>query len=312
MPIMIRKPRASITTVGLSLMNLASGSAATSITITALITAMIMIGRCSVMPTAVMMLSIENTMSSIRIWKIAAAKPMVTVLPSLDSSLAPGVDAVMDLLGRLPHQEQATGDQDHVLPREGVAEHFDHRLGQLDDPGDGAQQRQAHDQRHADTDASRLRADCSGSLLVRIEMKIRLSMPSTISMATRVARATQAVGLAASSSKYSIGQSCFGSGGSDVLGVFLVVFGLGLLAIAANGLAQRLLGGLVGLVDGLLGRFGGLVEHLLGGLLGLVAAAMANSARASTRGVPMDLSCNMGSSLVDIRAARGAPDGVAF
>ncbi|MNH39896.1 hypothetical protein D3C79_1011320 [compost metagenome] len=43
-----------------------------------------------------------------------------------------------------------------------------------------------------------------GSLLVRMEMKIRLSMPSTISMATKVARATQAVGLAASSSKYSI------------------------------------------------------------------------------------------------------------
>lgn len=44
LPIMIRKPRASITTVGLSLMNLASGSAATSITMTEVTTAMIMIG----------------------------------------------------------------------------------------------------------------------------------------------------------------------------------------------------------------------------------------------------------------------------
>jgi len=38
----------------------------------------------------------------------------------------------------------------------------------------------------------------SGSLLVRIEIKIRLSMPSTISMTIKVASATQAVGLAAS------------------------------------------------------------------------------------------------------------------
>ncbi|MNJ04307.1 hypothetical protein D3C73_1650030 [compost metagenome] len=48
---------------------------------------------------------------------------------------------------------------------------------------------------------------CSGSLLVRIEIKIRLSMPSTISMTIKVARATQAVGLAASCKRYSMGQS---------------------------------------------------------------------------------------------------------
>ncbi len=45
----------------------------------------------------------------------------------------------------------------------------------------------------------RARDCCSaGSLLVMIEMKIRLSMPSTTSMTTRVARAAQAVGSAAS------------------------------------------------------------------------------------------------------------------
>ena len=37
-----------------------------------------------------------------------------------------------------------------------------------------------------------------GNLLVRIEIKIRLSMPNTISMTIKVANATQAVGLAAS------------------------------------------------------------------------------------------------------------------
>ncbi|RYF34633.1 MAG: hypothetical protein EOO26_03805 [Comamonadaceae bacterium] len=35
---------------------------------------------------------------------------------------------------------------------------------------------------------------CSGSLFERIEMKIRLSMPSTTSMITRATRAAQAVG----------------------------------------------------------------------------------------------------------------------
>ena len=67
MPIMIRKPSASITTVGLALMKLASGVAANSITPTATTTAITITGTCGVMPTAVMMLSTENTMSSTRI-----------------------------------------------------------------------------------------------------------------------------------------------------------------------------------------------------------------------------------------------------
>ncbi|MNL12084.1 hypothetical protein D3C87_1329450 [compost metagenome] len=59
----------------------------------------------------------------------------------------------MDLGGCLPQQEQATGNQDHVFPGKRVAENLDHRIGQLDDERDGAQQTQAQDQRHADTDA---------------------------------------------------------------------------------------------------------------------------------------------------------------
>ncbi len=63
-----------MTMVGLWWMNRASGSAASSITVTATTTAITMMGTCSVMPTAVMMLSSENTRSSRRIWKIADAK----------------------------------------------------------------------------------------------------------------------------------------------------------------------------------------------------------------------------------------------
>ncbi|MNQ87169.1 hypothetical protein D3C85_1023810 [compost metagenome] len=66
------------------------------------------------------------------------------------------VDAVMDFLGCLPQQEQATGNQDHVLPREHLAEHLDDRLGQLHDVRHRTQQAQAQHQRHADTDATRL------------------------------------------------------------------------------------------------------------------------------------------------------------
>ncbi len=85
MPIIIRKPKASMTMVGFLLMKLASGSAASSMTATATSTAMTMIGICSVMPTAVMMLSIENTRSSIRICPIAAVKVM---LPALLSNIS--------------------------------------------------------------------------------------------------------------------------------------------------------------------------------------------------------------------------------
>ncbi|MNH13727.1 hypothetical protein D3C81_722350 [compost metagenome] len=39
-----------------------------------------------------------------------------------------------------------------------MTKHIDNRLGELDDPGHGAEQAQAHHQRHADTNAPRLGA----------------------------------------------------------------------------------------------------------------------------------------------------------
>ena len=78
MPIMRRKPSASMTMVGLAAMKRPSGSAANSITAMATITAMYMMARCSVMPTAVMIESTENTRSSSRIWKMAPPTVRVT------------------------------------------------------------------------------------------------------------------------------------------------------------------------------------------------------------------------------------------
>ena len=62
----------------------------------------------------------------------------------------------MDLGSRLPHQEQATGDQDHVFPRKRLAEDLKYRGRQLHDKRDSAQQAQAQHQRHADADTARL------------------------------------------------------------------------------------------------------------------------------------------------------------
>ena len=63
---------------------------------------------------------------------------------------------MVDLLGRLPDQEQAARDQDQVAPGEAVAEGREERLGQLHDERDRAEQAEAQDQREADADAPRL------------------------------------------------------------------------------------------------------------------------------------------------------------
>ncbi len=63
------------------------------------------------------------------------------------------VDAVVDFLRRLPDEEETASDQDHILPGKAVAEGFEDGLGQLYDPGDGAEQGQAHDKRETDSDA---------------------------------------------------------------------------------------------------------------------------------------------------------------
>ncbi|CLQ41024.1 Uncharacterised protein [Mycobacterium tuberculosis] len=66
-------------------MKLASGVAAISMTVTADMTATIMIGRWGVMPTAVMMLSIEKTRSRRRICPIAALKVIEAAPPTMSS-----------------------------------------------------------------------------------------------------------------------------------------------------------------------------------------------------------------------------------
>jgi hypothetical protein len=73
-----------------------------------------------------------------------------------------GIDAVMDLLGRLPDQEHAAGDQDQVAPGKVVAEQTEHRIGELHDEGDRAEQHEPQQQRAADADTPR-----PGALILR-------------------------------------------------------------------------------------------------------------------------------------------------
>ena len=117
------------------------------------------------MPTAVMMESTEKTRSSSRIWKMAP--PNVIVHGAADHVLlvVDRVDRVVDLLGRLPDEEQAAGDQDDVPPGEGLAEEREDRRGQLDDEGDRAEQHQAHDQRRADAEPAGALALMLGQLV---------------------------------------------------------------------------------------------------------------------------------------------------
>ncbi|MNT24953.1 hypothetical protein D3C72_1604540 [compost metagenome] len=70
------------------------------------------------------------------------------------------VDGVVDFLGGFPHQEQTAGDQDQVAPAEGGIEalamdaQVEDGRRQADDPADGGQQTQAHDQGQTNADAA--------------------------------------------------------------------------------------------------------------------------------------------------------------
>ena len=74
-----------MTIVGFFSMKRDNGLTATIITVTATMTAIYMIEISSVMPTAVMIESIENTRSSSRIWKIAPVIEISSVRPIMFS-----------------------------------------------------------------------------------------------------------------------------------------------------------------------------------------------------------------------------------
>jgi hypothetical protein len=79
-----------------------------------------------------------------------------------------GIDAVVNFLGRFPHQEQPAGDEDQIAPRElrlerrlpvragrALPAEIEHRRRQSDQPGNARQQYQPHAQRQPDADSPR-------------------------------------------------------------------------------------------------------------------------------------------------------------
>ena len=104
-------------------MKLASGVAASSMTATATTTAMTMIGTC--VRHADRGDDAVDGEYEVEHEDLADARPRIpscgfAVLEQVGAGIR--VDAMVDLLGRLPDQEQAAGDQDQVAPREAVAD----------------------------------------------------------------------------------------------------------------------------------------------------------------------------------------------
>ena len=87
----------------------------------------------------------------------------------------------------LSPQEQAAANQNQIATRELPAEHAQERLGQADDPADPEQQHDSHAHRGDRRVGARR---CSRQLPDRIEMKMMLSTPRTISRTVSVVRAT--------------------------------------------------------------------------------------------------------------------------
>ena len=147
------------------------------------------------MPTAVMIELTENTRSSSRIWKIAPPSVTLTACPTMSSLWSVGstvwwISLVAFQTRNRPPAIRIRSRQEKSWPKAEktgaviptmkamVASRISRMISAAPMP------------------SRRARTRCSaGSLLVRIEMKIRLSMPSTTSMAISVTIAAQPSGL---------------------------------------------------------------------------------------------------------------------
>ena len=205
-PISSRNDSASTLIVGCRLTNWLIGSAENIMMATARTTAATMIARSSAMPTAVITESSENTMSSSMICTMTAPNDGAA-RAELVSFVA--LEPLVNLERRLGEQEQAAADQDQVASRDPAAEHREQRRGQADDPGDREQQRDAHDHRGQQARcAARAAAGRAGSLPERIEMKMTLSTPSTISRNVSVTSASRPADVKNASICYGYGLKC--------------------------------------------------------------------------------------------------------
>jgi hypothetical protein len=192
MPMRIRKARASIFTVGCRATNSPIGPAANIITPTAITTAAIMIVRWLAMPTAVITESSEKTTSRSRIWTRTAENEAATrelASPSSPSSFS-WISRVALVSRKRPPTSRIRSRPEMPLPN-------------TENRGDVSRAIQAREASRpmrmnmASPSPSRRALGCCAlaSLPTRMEMKMMLSIPSTISKTVRVSSATQLSGL---------------------------------------------------------------------------------------------------------------------
>ena len=148
-PISSRKLSASILIVGCRSTNRASGPDAASMISTATMTAVAMTHSSFAIPTAVITLSSENTMSRTMI--CASTPPKLAAARAGSACVGLAFEPLVDLARALVEQKQPARDQDDVAPGERVIEQLEYRRRQSDDPGDRGEQREPgqHGQRQA-------------------------------------------------------------------------------------------------------------------------------------------------------------------
>jgi len=191
MPMRRRKARASILIVGCSATKSPMGPAANIMTPTAATTAVIMMARWFAMPTAVMTESREKMMSSSRICTITEAIDAATraLAPPSSPSRRSWISRV-DLKSRnRPPARRIRSRPEIPLPSTV-------KSGDVSFTIQASEASRPMRMNMASPNPSRRALGCCrfGSLPTRIEMKITLSMPSTISSTVSVSSAIQLSG----------------------------------------------------------------------------------------------------------------------
>ena len=173
-------------------MNFASGPEASPIASTASATASAMTGKSSVMPTAVTMLSTENTMSSATICATAVAKPSCTA-PAPPSSSRPSTCSWISCVA-LKIRKKPPASSTRSRSEKPWSRIVNNGLVRPTSPASSPSS--ARRSNSATLRPRRRTAACrSGATrAVTRARKTRLSTPSTSSMATSVASAAQAAG----------------------------------------------------------------------------------------------------------------------
>src|SRR5215210_7286789 len=239
-PIRSRKLRASIFTVGWRLTKPLTASAENSITPIATVTAAIITETWSTMPTAVMTESRENTMSRRTIWirTLPNAAPTLALLCPSSPSRFSWISKVLLPSRKSPPRIRIRSRPEISCPST-VNSGAVSPMTQLRDNSNRTRMTSA-------IPSPRRRASCclsSGSLSTRIEMKMMLSIPSTISRANNVRKAIHISGLSNISIRYT----------------FLLVFGGDALGEVASGLVHG-----VGGLHPLLPEVGGAADDVGG------------------------------------------------